>query len=422
MPPEAPAMHVLLEEFLAKEPHPETIEALRAFLTSPRPARSPATWIPPADEAETRLGLVRQLRQNIIATTTGSDQTFQFTSAQVSALFLAPLSRLQYFVTMTAPDKGASERDMYAGSIQSSLTGLHDNIRYFLQGQHPDAASKKRKTPGQEPQPVEGPRGENPVQGTDYVSRNEQEKKKCLARDQHRCIFTSSIHPQACHIVPFAFNSTRTNQRDYTTRFAINIQRLFFASLDEEESCLNLLSTGLGSSDKAWNMLSINPYLHAWWARPYWAVECLGIEPVENGYAVILAFHWMPHSDNDITPDQPVRLESDMLGTLDALADRRSYGDGLAPDKQGFPNAIQHDSFQPIVSGQEFRVVHETPEDAQRMRKMVDIQWACVRLAAMSGAAGPSDDDDDWSEFDFEREEYETAVFLGYIERRGRRQ
>lgn len=83
---------------------------------------------------------------------------------------------------------------------------------------------------------------------------------------------------------------------------------------------------------------------------------------------------------------------------------------------QGFGNGIRHDCFRPIVSGQEFRVVLDTLEDAEKMRKMVDIQGACVRIAAMSGAAGPDDLSDDFSEFDFQRRAYETAAMLGDVD------
>lgn len=109
---------------------------------------------------------------------------------------------------------------------------------------------------------------------------------------------------------------------------------------------------------------------------------------------------------------------SDYRDMMDALAwaDGRLYGKGRGPDMQGFANGIEHDCFRPIVLGQEFRVVHDTLDDAKKMRKMVDIQWACVRLTALSGTVGPDDDDDDFSEFDLEREEHEKTAFLGDVD------
>lgn len=164
-------------------------------------------------------------------------------------------------------------------------------------------------------------------------------------------------------------------------------------------------------------MLSINPYLHSCWSKPDWAIECIGILPRQQGetlkHAVILVFHWMPHSSN--SPYQAINLESDATGCqgiLDGLTET-PYGESRGPATEGYVTGIQHDSFRPIVSGQEFEVSLDTLEDAEKMRQMVNIQWACVRIAAMSGATGPDDFADDFSEFDFEREEFERRVDVG---------
>ncbi len=55
-----------------------------------------------------------------------------------------------------------------------------------------------------------------------------------------------------------------------------------------------------------------------------------------------------------------------------------------------------------VQTGDVVRIELPSREDAHRMKDMLDIQWACIRIASMSGAAGnpsythdPDDDNDD---------------------------
>ncbi len=224
------------------------------------------------------------------------------------------------------------------------------------------------------------------------------------------------MHPEACHIVPFAFNSSQTNLRDYTGRFSDSLATFFFPTA-ESSTYSHLIGDGLGCSDKYWNMLSINSHLHGLWAKPYWAIQNRGIEPRPTGHAIILAFHWMPHRRGN--PEHIMSVESgsdDVERMLDALRTGGSYGESREPGMHGYSNSLQHDSFRPIVSGQVFEVTLDTLEDAHKMRMMVDIQWACIRIAAVSGAAGPDDSCDDFSGFDFERAAFTREVELGYVD------
>lgn len=232
------------------------------------------------------------------------------------------------------------------------------------------------------------------------------------------------MHPEVCHIVPFAFNSS-TDNLDRTSRFMSSF-RVFFPPAPAPTAFNQLLTEGgLGCSDKHWNLLSISPYLHTWWSRPYWALECTGILPHGDGYgdgegegdnqkfAVVLVFHWMPHNGRNV-PDKKVSMDlasTDCRTMLSNLREGLHYGQGLGPSSAGHVTAIQHDCFRPIVSGQEFKVIMDTAEDAAMMREMVNFQWACVRVAAMSGAAGPQDLDDDFSELDEDRYAFELQEF-----------
>jgi hypothetical protein len=70
---------------------------------------------------------------------------------------------------------------------------------------------------------------------------------------------------------------------------------------------------------------------------------------------------------------------------------------GSAGGSTEIVNAAYAISNRPLLSGHTVCSQHDTKE-AQLMKLMIDLQWACVVLAAMSGAAGPvnlSEDDDD---------------------------
>ncbi|EFX05765.1 hypothetical protein CMQ_3834 [Grosmannia clavigera kw1407] len=342
-------IHQALDQFLEQNPPREYINALKSFLDTPFPTMRSATWIPSADEVAIRQDLANELLKNIQAT---YPMLTAFTAVQVSILLLMPLDLLRDLVrnTKLGPDANV-------GHVLNAIAGFHwvresmrDLIRYFLQGKHPDAATKKRKAPNKERHAVEGP----PESST---HRNEAEKQMVI-------------------------------------------------------SYVSLIEASLGTSDKAWNMISLNPYLHAWWAKPHWGIECSGIVPRGEKHAVVILFHWMPHKKGD--PRRTIRVEpgtNDCQRMADALAEG-SYGEGRGPDLKGYANAIQHSSFRPIVTGQEFEIALDTLEEANNMRKMINIQWACVRVAAMSGSAGPDDLDEDFSEFDFEREAFEREMML----------
>lgn len=177
-----------------------------------------------------------------------------------------------------------------------------------------------------------------------------------------------------------------------------------------------LINDELGRSDKAWNMLPISPQLHRYWSKPYWAIKFIGITPLYQGpeeadvkQIVTMRFQWLRHKNGD--PKRHINVDNNN--------DCQIMLDGLASDSitclgfEGMVTAHCGRSNQPIVSGQDFNVVLDTVEDADKMKKMLEIQWACITIAAMCGAAGPRDDsNDDLSEFDFEREEYEWRQFI----------
>lgn len=49
------------------------------------------------------------------------------------------------------------------------------------------------------------------------------------------------------------------------------------------------------ATDKAWNMLCLNPQLHRWWGEARFGLKCLGVTPTPTGGATVcIQFIWMP--------------------------------------------------------------------------------------------------------------------------------
>ncbi|EFX06306.1 hypothetical protein CMQ_6627 [Grosmannia clavigera kw1407] len=385
-----------VQAFTAAVPGPAApfLRGLRNYLTVPLPALHSVQWIPALQEVEIRLDLARKLRQNLRSY--GLALHFEFTALELSALLLMPIESLRQLTSNTL----AETRSFY----YLTLAGIKDNLKYFLEGHHPHSKDLKRKTPGGGAESIEG------TLGAKSVGRSEAEKQKCRQRDGNVCIFTGAAHPDVCHIVPFATSSTERNIELTNGRFA-NICSMFLPAADEEYT--PVIGNGLGCSDKAWNMLCISTELHRYWAKPYWAVKFVGITPAEHvpKQRLTMRFEWLRIKNGDPSRTISVGDSTACHAMLAGLTTSSTGEEDACPclGVEGIVAANCRRTNRPLASGQDFDVVLDTLGDALNMKKMLEIQWSLVTLAAMSGAAGPDDTGDDLSEFEFEREAYESA-------------
>lgn len=194
------------------------------------------------------------------------------------------------------------------------------------------------------------------------------------------CIFTKTAHPEVCHIIPFAINAKQAN----ITIF----QQLHSSSaglLGKETAMhLNALVTGApGSSDKSWNMLCLHPLLHSFWGKCLFAIKCLGIIPSDDKNSIVqLQFHWMPRN---------IQRHNDLIQPpcKDAV---QELMEGLNTRQDTIPgfSVFKNDSARELETGETFDILLEK-EDAEKMKIVLDVQWAVIRLSALSGAAGDWD-------------------------------
>ncbi|OAA58622.1 hypothetical protein SPI_06695 [Niveomyces insectorum RCEF 264] len=172
-----------------------------------------------------------------------------------------------------------------------------------------------------------------------------------------------------------------------------------------------------------------NPAMHTWWAEGHFALKCLGITPVLPGGGearVSIQFHWMPlhrqvaprtpgtskAAADDYVWRQPVLLDdgqgeawvADSMNRPRCGGQFPASGDASLVD-DGVVAVAYPCTGRPLRTGAVFHTGAMPMEEATQMRGVLDVQWACIQIACMSGAAGSpefltewdvaSDDDDD---------------------------
>lgn len=206
-----------------------------------------------------------------------------------------------------------------------------------------------------------------------------------------------TLNPEVCHIIPFSANSSA--ERRHMLEDTYNV----LESVVGDRATLLLGQPG--SSDRSWNMICLNRQLHAWWGRGYFAFKCLGVTPVEVGGGdsglpsiVELQFHWMPLQPTGKATDGQWMQDVPNDGRREWVRDWEQsprYGGG------GAVAAAHATTSRLVQTGHVICIAMPSLEDGLRMKSMIDIQWACIRMASMSGAAGDPEfifHRRDWSE------------------------
>lgn len=232
---------------------------------------------------------------------------------------------------------------------------------------------------------------ENAIHDTTFSpddgKRNRDTVKRCKERDGHVCVLTGTSDPEVCHIVPFSWNDGRANILKTQCVFGASEMLMGTNWADEWDNFLANLEAP-GGSDRVWNTICISPILHRWWAQAYFGLKCLGIVLKDkNTAAVEVQFHWMPRSRKDPTAPYDLAKENGLSKMVDEVKAFTDDGCLPATPRYGKIGASRIDLSCPLLSGHTFRV-EMPPDDAGRFKGMLDFQWACILVAALSGAAG----------------------------------
>ncbi|KAL7960641.1 hypothetical protein V8C34DRAFT_276157 [Trichoderma compactum] len=350
---------------------PEAKQALLRHMNT-RPISADAKPIVSSEEIEPRLKLVIEIQkiydESACKIQRSDDGRFQFTALQMAYLLLMPMEHLQNIrATPMVPYLPYLKLETYVSFMTRCI--MPEDV--FADTSSASQTLDHTYTP--------------PATSTMNIGQNANERAKCLARDGGACILTGAAIPDVCHIVPFEINSSEQNLAHYRDQFFLLTH---LVRKGDYTRVMGLLDSGLGCSDKAWNMLCLHPTLGDWWSKGFFGLQCTGIGPTScaglgpdhnytGSYLVKLQFHWMPRN-NGVHPRDYTQPGQDTIRKMLQIKER--YDDTISEAQKSGSCRLE--------TGQIFTLSVSSREDATKMQQMIDIQWANVRLAAMSGLSG----------------------------------
>lgn len=249
------------------------------------------------------------------------------------------------------------------------------------------------------------------------ATRRESESDKAKKYDGFRCVLTGTSDPEGCHIVPFSINSS---QAMLDLIIPCNeIRWLLDDPGNEVPLHLNIMQS-VACSDYSWNIISINRQMHKWWSEGFWVFKCLGITPladhsIDKGEEkqdpnmtpavmgkIRLQFFWTKnraavvtklgkrlrtetHEQRQTHWRRPMKLDE----AFDMVADwkkRKTHGDSEDILQGGVVLAANMGNCRLLQEGTIIEL--ERPyQDCVKLKVMIDLQYAAIQIATMSGAA-----------------------------------
>ncbi|KAK7408866.1 hypothetical protein QQX98_008989 [Neonectria punicea] len=421
------------QEFVTNRP--DALSQVTEFIQS-RPNFQQPVDLVPMDEYERRLIAIETILnfQRVVR----NDRDWQLSALQFSVLLGMPLAVLE------------GPQDHHA--FKSTLDKLGVLFNHFLQKEEFVATASEKKTldslswqsitqnpaplsiaseKSADPMPTTGastvpqkralqedpeknPKDETLSKKTKDIGRNDKERNKCSSQDHDRCVVTATGDAHVCHIIPFAWNKNQKNltKTDYVLPSITS--GLGFWINPIALPAIAALHAGLGSSDKAWNMLTLTPTLHTWWGSGFFGFKFMGKTPSEScpdQTEVQLQFRWMPRS-RETNATRKINLQDQrdperrLLADLDHHYGQRKRSSCTQPcelcSETRLRIAYDSRNHHRVASGAIFKVMRDTAF-VEHFQVMIEIQWAIICAAAMSGAAQApellvsSDDDDDYA-------------------------
>ncbi|KAK3936890.1 hypothetical protein QBC46DRAFT_20748 [Diplogelasinospora grovesii] len=378
-----------LESFYDSDADRQDLDALGRFLAI-TPDRAAPSIILPIEEMEERLQLAAKLEKHwkdsfSRLTLKDSREWKPFSTHQIAALMIVDLDDLRVYSRNPIFTYG-----ILAGLCQiPSLTKIfltkpqsHDDLWPLDLTPFTQTPSKKRRLSESSDRSFESDGTQFDQRGN--AKRNTKQADKRLSLDENSCIILKTADPEVCHIVPFSANAKEDKRQALIRCFTGSVNPILFKGGDgfeQNEQVHKLFTSRLGVSDRKWNLISLDRQLHEWWGSFYFGLKCLGTALVAgkpDGIATLkLQFHWMPRREQ---PSKPLaRTKQEFLDMF-----KGTYGD----PSSGNPvvAAARPVSGRPIRTGDIFYVDIQT-RHVHKMMLAFEIQWALVRIAAMTGGA-----------------------------------
>ncbi|KAM7197636.1 hypothetical protein V8F20_006526 [Naviculisporaceae sp. PSN 640] len=353
-------------------------------------AMTPERVIPPQvlpiDDVEERLRIIRE--------TVGSKkmETIKESALDVAVMMFVPIQFLEVIALWWAYELRQTR------SARSVMRDMANFIRLFLQ-----RTTSLIPSPAASPSPG-GSRGS--TKPLSRVSRSQPAKDLAAKRDDWECVLTGTAMPERAYIFPFSANHNLESLE--RLRGVSKMANLLWDKewADNNDIDSGLLDGGIGCSDQYWNIICLSPVLHTLWAKCFWCFQFLEIIPgmSENDNAIIrLVFRWTKQRhhqrklntsksrqeaiDIDKYWSRDIEFANDgILNFIKEWRDQREYG---GRDTLGFGGVVAAADAANLRGLQSGHVVQfKMPlRDCIRMKAVVDLQYACIQIAGMSGAA-----------------------------------
>ena len=228
--------------------------------------------------------------------------------------------------------------------------------------------------------------GEDDEKDGDYAQkcagRSVAQKKVAADRDGNVCILTRSCVVEVCHILPFAWTKTENKTARSRKYLGYSSALELYLGFQQRHEVINLASQ-VGGLNWAWNMLTLKSSIHSCWGRAYIGLKYEGQTPnasLSNHIDVEMAFYWLGR--NQVKPSAVADLDPGSPRWIDGL-------EGI--DAFGCIRDFDCVSMDQLRDG--LRVTVTLPEDdVDKFVAMINLQWACVRIARLCGGGEAPDD------------------------------
>ncbi|KAK1976027.1 hypothetical protein LZ30DRAFT_667543 [Colletotrichum cereale] len=375
--------HGLLDQFLSNDDEktqPTAVDkkALRTFLTSVKTCSTRTGDSEYMGDHEAKMALIPQVYAAFEAL---SREDFGAASYW-TALWMMPTGDIQELLEKLRDPKRSR---LTVGQVFLASDRIPEFVRLF-RGLGPT-----------------GPRQDDGKNENADYTRDRDEVKLALERDNRKCVITDTPCPQVCHIFPFASMKHGKYANNCLTPMTV------LWGEDRVTSLLNKLTSPQGDGhgnvvDTVANMICLSPQLQKWWEKGFFALEPME-EPqafdVESStptrlkkakrqiWSIRLRFHWLRKTD---IPSliSTVNFSDDPVTKLQ--------------EPEGLLNIVNATTWRPVDNGQ---VITITADSLDRLPDydILLLQWDLLRMWRLAGGADPNmypfyDEGDDIDDID----------------------
>ncbi|EKJ79519.1 hypothetical protein FPSE_00204 [Fusarium pseudograminearum CS3096] len=225
-------------------------------------------------------------------------------------------------------------------------------------------------------------------------------ESSCRKRDGNKCVVTGRPNPRVFWFIPRGWNDT-TDHNDATGN--LEAGGFYLTKVDLLKGIHS--ARELGKTQKAWNMICIDPVLYDFLVQGYCAFSYVSARGLDGTSILNLKFFWMPkltprfHQVMDLskidtferTPGADHLLSFD-IGDID-------FGKELSVDLDYFrrlncPPApecqerMSETTDFPVISSGHDVWINITAPEASLFESVAKIHWYCVVFSALCGGAG----------------------------------